>query len=32
MALKLLAFALISLKGKEKDEILLLDLANLLPD
>jgi hypothetical protein len=32
MALKFLAFALISKKGKEKDETLLLDLTNLLPD
>jgi hypothetical protein len=32
MALKFLAFALISKKGKEEDESLLIDLANLLPD
>jgi hypothetical protein len=32
MALKFLAIALISKKGKEKDENLLLDLTNLLPD
>jgi hypothetical protein len=32
MALKFLAFALFSKKGKEKDESLLIDLVKLLPD